>query len=91
MADSRRTRQASAPASGDLIWQALERELGPPVATERPPDSVTATEFAAKYGVDPSTASNRLNRLVAAGKLSRASYRAPGANRSCLLYTAVQP
>lgn len=74
----------------DLIWAALERELGPPVAAERPPGSVTAQEVATKYGIDYSTASGRLNRQVAAGKLSRTAFRVRGSNRPTMAYSVVQ-
>ncbi len=90
MADSRRTRQVFAPTSGDLIWAALERELGPPVASVRPPGSVTVMEFAARYGIDKSTASSRLNRLVATGHLAKQLYRSPESTRPCWAYTAVE-
>jgi hypothetical protein len=89
MADSRRTRQAPALPSGNLIWAALEAILGPPPATVQPAGSITAKDYAARYGVSQSQANAMLVSAVASGKLQRVAFR-PVGGRVTFAYLPVQ-
>ena len=64
--------------SGDLIWSKLEAVLGP-APTVRPPNSITAGEFAHRRCLSMSRASAILRDLVEQGKMKRIGFRnAPG-------------
>jgi hypothetical protein len=72
------------------IWQALERELGPPITTERPAGSVTVREFAQRYGCTERGAAAQLTTLMAQGKLRRVPFRSPGSTHPAYAYLAVE-
>jgi hypothetical protein len=89
MADSRRTRQASPSASGDLTWAALEAALGPPCPSEPPAGAIIAEQVAERYGISLSQAQHRLKEAARSGKLQQIQYR-PYGQRPRVCYLPVQ-
>jgi hypothetical protein len=89
MAHQSGKRTAHEVPSGDLAWAALEAILGPPPATVQPVGSITAKDYAARYGVSQSQANAMLVSAVASGKLQRVEFR-PVGGRVTFAYLPVQ-
>lgn len=70
------------------IWAQLDA-LTPAAAEERPPNSVTISEFAIRRCCGTSSAARILNGLVAQGRMQRTRYRS-SSGRYEYAYTMIQ-
>ena len=73
----------------DDVWTLLERELAP-ASNTRPANSVTAEEYAIKYGVTISYGNAALKKMVKRGLMERVRFRPEGCNAGAYAYYPVK-